>query len=526
MQGHIIVCGDDPLGMRIIEQLRAAGREIAIVDSSEGLPDAGIADAAALICADDDDALNLEIALLARQLNPEVRVVARLGNSVLREAVAIGNGPGAILDVADLAAPSVVEACLSRTTHSITVAGIEFVISGTDAPRDATLRELFGDLAPVAVMRGENSATPGEVVRMPRPRRPVSAGDWTAMIGTAEELAAQGIAVAAPARRREAERTSTRNRCKRVLDAMRAFRDDVNPNFFKAFAASMTLLLSATLLLRFAYHKPGMSFIDALYFSTETIATVGYGDFSFVDQPTWLRLFGIGLMFAGVTSTAVLMAFVADLLLSRRIAQNAGLRKVRELHDHIIVVGLGSFGIRVVADLKAAGHDVAVIERSPDNRYLSSAAELDVPVIFGDATLAADARVGPHRRRRGGRGADPGRHGQHRDGHRAARTARGPLDAVGRQAGRARRAARLRPHARGGGGASLRVRERAVDRGARRAVVHRHGDGPAGARHVLGGPAVVHGRRRRGRAGQRTRRAADGADVDADPGHRHRPRAG
>ena len=143
-----------------------------------------------------------------------------------------------------------------------------------------------------------------------------------------------------------------------------------------------------------------MSFIDALYFSTETIATVGYGDFSFVDQPTWLRLFGIGLMFAGVTTTAVLMAFVADLLLSRRIAQNAGLRQGRATcSDHVIVVGLGSFGIRVVADLKAAGHDVVVIERNADNRYLSSAAELDVPVIFGDATLRRDARVGAHRRR-------------------------------------------------------------------------------------------------------------------------------
>ena len=120
-----------------------------------------------MICADDDDALNLEIALLARQLNPDVRVVARLANGVLREAVAQGNGPGAILDVADLAAPSVVEACLSRTTHTISVAGIEFVVSGTDAPRDATLREIFGDLAPVAVIHGENSATPGEVVACP-----------------------------------------------------------------------------------------------------------------------------------------------------------------------------------------------------------------------------------------------------------------------------------------------------------------------------------------------------------------------
>jgi Trk K+ transport system NAD-binding subunit len=386
MGGHIIVCGDDPLGLRIIEQLRAAGREIAIVYASDGLAEAGIADAAALICADDDDALNLEIALLARQLNPDVRVVARLANSVLREAVAIGNGSGAILDVADLAAPSVVEACLSRTTHSIAAAGLEFVVSGTDAPRPATLRELFGDLAPVAVVRGEESAAPGEVVPCPGRDVRVDEGDWTAMIGTPEELAAQGIAVAAPATTR-AERKRTP--LTRLLDAVRAFRDDVNPNFFKAFAASMTLLLGATVLLRFTYHKPGMTFIDALYFSTETIATVGYGDFSFIDQPTWLRLFGIGLMFAGVTSTAVLMAFVADLLLSRRITQNSGLRKVRDLHDHVIVVGLGSFGIRVVADLRAAGHDVAVIERNTDNRYLSSAAELGVPVIFGDATLPA-----------------------------------------------------------------------------------------------------------------------------------------
>ncbi|MDX1890215.1 NAD-binding protein [Mycolicibacterium sp. 050158] len=397
MQGHIIVCGDDPLGLQIIEQLRAAGRDIAVIDTSADLQDAGIATADALICADDDDALNLEIALLARQLNAGVRVVARLGNGVLREAVATGNGPGAILDVADLAAPSVVEACLSRTTHTISAAGIEFIVSGTTAPRAATLRELFGDLAPVAVLRGDDSKAPGEVVACPGRDLHVEQGDWTTMIGTADELAAQGIAVAAPVaapaevghRGARGYNPHRRRPLKRALGALRAFREDVNPNFYKALATSMTLLLSATVLLRFTYHKPGMSIVDALYFSTETIATVGYGDFSFVDQPTWLRLFGILLMFAGVTTTAVLMAFVADLLLSRRIAQNAGLRKVRELQDHIVVVGLGSFGIRVIADLKAAGHDVVAIERSPDNRYLSSAAELDVPVIFGDATVPA-----------------------------------------------------------------------------------------------------------------------------------------
>ena len=123
-----------------------------------------------------------------------------------------------------------------------------------------------------------------------------------------------------------------------------------------------------------------MTWVDALYFSTETIATVGYGDFNFIDQPTWLRLWGVVMMFAGVTTVAILVAFIADLLLSRRFAQSAGRRRVRHLRRHVIVVGLGSFGIRVVSDLKAAGYDVAVIERHDDNRYLSAAAALDVPV--------------------------------------------------------------------------------------------------------------------------------------------------
>ncbi|MET0704882.1 MAG: NAD-binding protein [Mycobacterium sp.] len=383
MRRHTIVCGDDALGLRIIEELQSAGTDVVVVDSAAALAQAGVAEATAVICADDDDALNLEIALLARELNDDVRVVARLANSVLREAVALGNGPGAVLDVADLAAPSVVEALLNRTTHTITAAGIEFVVSGTDAPRNGTLREIYGDLAPVGVVHGEKSLTPGAVVACPGRDLRVREGDWTAMIGTADELAAQGIAVARPTGAAQHRRSLPM----RLLGGLRAFRDDVNPLFFRALAASLTLLIGSTLLLRFTYNRPGMSWIDALYFSTETIATVGYGDFSFQDQPTWLRLFGIALMFAGVTTTAVVMAFVADLLLSRRIGRNAGRRKVRELSEHIIVIGLGSFGIRVVADLKAAGHDVVVIERSETNRYLAAAAELDVPVIFGDATL-------------------------------------------------------------------------------------------------------------------------------------------
>lgn len=385
MPGHIIVHGDDALTERITEELRLAGATIVSLHDPADLPDVGVETAAAVVCAGSDDALNLEIALLTRQLSAEVRVVTNLSSGVLRDAVALGNGPGAVLDVAELAGPSVVEACLGRTTHPIPVAGNDFLVAGDYAPRDATLRELYGDLAPVAVLRGEHSAEPGEVVPCPGRDLAVTAGDWVAMIGTADELSDQSIAVNGDPER--VHRRRYRPVSMRLLGGLRAFRDDVNPNLFRALGVSFALLLGATVLLRFTYHRPGMSFVDALYFSTETIATVGYGDFSFVGQPTWLRLFAIVLMFAGITTTAILMAFIADLLLSRRIETSAGRRRASQMSGHVIVVGLGSFGIRVATDLVALGHPVAVVERNDDNRYLGAAAELDIPVVFGDATL-------------------------------------------------------------------------------------------------------------------------------------------
>lgn len=44
--------------------------------------------------------------------------------------------------------------------------------------------------------RGENSADPGDVVACPGRDSRVKEGDWTAMIGTADKLIAQGIEVA------------------------------------------------------------------------------------------------------------------------------------------------------------------------------------------------------------------------------------------------------------------------------------------------------------------------------------------
>lgn len=390
MHELVIVSGDDALATTVIDELVRAGASVVRLSAADlagkqvngELARAGIATATAVVCAGDDDAINLEIALLARRANPDVRVVARLTNDVLREAVAADEGPSAIFDVATLTAPAVVEACLARTTHPLQVAGIDFVVFGADATRDATIRDIFGQLAPVAVVRGENSCTPGDVVACPGRDLTVRAGDWMSMIGTRDDAAAYGIRVP------RTETTRTRpSRLRRSLASLRALPSDVNPAFYPVIAALVCLIAGSTTLLHFSYTHPGMSWVDAFYFTNETITTTGYGDFSFAQQPTWLRIFAAMLMLGGVTTTALLVAFVADVLLSRRFVMASGRPRARHLRSHVIVVGLSGLGMRVVSDLTAAGHDVAVIERDPGNPYLSAMNELDVPVIFGDATM-------------------------------------------------------------------------------------------------------------------------------------------
>jgi Trk K+ transport system NAD-binding subunit len=79
-------------------------------------------------------------------------------------------------------------------------------------------------------------------------------------------------------------------------------------------------------------------------------------------------------------------ALFTNLLVSRRIEQSLGRQRVPGMADHVVVIGLGSVGIRVVEGLLAEGRQVVVIERDDTNRYLDRARALGVPVVIADAT--------------------------------------------------------------------------------------------------------------------------------------------
>jgi Trk K+ transport system NAD-binding subunit len=221
-------------------------------------------------------------------------------------------------------------------------------------------------------------------------------GDEATMLGTPEELALRGIRAVAADRSGAAERPvatrarpPTTGRLSQLVNAVRHTLGEFDRGLYRALGVLVALVTVSTVLLWWDYNKPGMSALDALYFSVETVATVGYGDFNFVDQDWWLRLWAIFLMLAGITTTAVLMAYLAEFLISRRLNGSIGRRRARTMSEHVVVVGLGAFGLEVASRLIAAGKQVVVVERDERNRFLAEAAALDLPVIFGDATSVA-----------------------------------------------------------------------------------------------------------------------------------------
>src|SRR6202046_2248801 len=90
---EIIVCGDDALANTIIDELRGAGARIIRITNAADLLGAGVHRARAVVCAGPNDAVNLEIALLARRFSPNVRVVAPLADKALTARDGGGGGP-------------------------------------------------------------------------------------------------------------------------------------------------------------------------------------------------------------------------------------------------------------------------------------------------------------------------------------------------------------------------------------------------------------------------------------------------
>jgi Trk K+ transport system NAD-binding subunit len=153
--GHVVVCGTGRVGYRLIEQLQQFGDEVVAVESNKDHPfiervreqlnvpliiadarrpqvlrQAGVDRAAAICPCTDNDLTNLEVALNARELNPQIRVVLRLFEPELALKVSNAFGLGSAFSTSALAAPAFAAAIHSQDIRQALYVDDELVALG------------------------------------------------------------------------------------------------------------------------------------------------------------------------------------------------------------------------------------------------------------------------------------------------------------------------------------------------------------------------------------------------------------
>jgi voltage-gated potassium channel len=96
-----------------------------------------------------------------------------------------------------------------------------------------------------------------------------------------------------------------------------------------------------------------------------------------------MPVIGIGILAQGLTDFGVL-------LFNRRArGKEWEMAVASTFTDHVVIVGLGHLGYRVVLELHDFDREVVVIEREPDQDLLNNVRDLGIPVLVDDASREA-----------------------------------------------------------------------------------------------------------------------------------------
>lgn len=130
-----------------------------------------------------------------------------------------------------------------------------------------------------------------------------------------------------------------------------------------------------------------LSFLDAVYFTVTTMATVGYGDIT--PKTSFGKIFDIGMIFTGVGVAYYTFSLVVGMSVEGQLKDLLGRkgmsRKIAALKDHIIVCGAGKVGINAIEQLKQKEQDFVVVDS--DSKLYDSFLEQKCLIVHGDATL-------------------------------------------------------------------------------------------------------------------------------------------
>ncbi|WP_442934348.1 NAD-binding protein [Micromonospora sp. CPCC 205546] len=387
-RAHYVVCGRDALAYWVVRALLAtefeAGRvRITLVvpeRPSSDEPDgrdlqgvevvradrldevtfrrAGLAGADGLALLHQDDVGNMHAALCAQEVEPGLRLVVRMFNTNLANGVRQIFPDSAVLSDASMAAPAFVAAALGE------VAPTHFRHGGRTlyvARRD--------DVRPTDVVCGvADTRDPQQVRLLPAD-------------GRAADLVIAEATGTPPGTELAARRLRRARRRRRPLTVLlRAVRSFATRKIGVAVIVLLAVIGVLGWLNGYASHQ---GWADSLYLTLVTTLT---GQDPDANKSAAEQVMQVVLNLAGLALIPLITAVVVDGIVNARLALHSG-RIQPERSGHVVVVGLGNVGTRVMSQLCDFGVEVVAIDKVPEPRGGALARRLGVPLIVGDAAL-------------------------------------------------------------------------------------------------------------------------------------------
>jgi len=213
MNNHIVLVGLGHLGYRVAQRLHEMGESVVVVEIKLGthttdaaremgipiiqadarragaLEGANIKEAKTIILASQEDAMNLQIALKARTLNPNIQVVIRIFDEDFAHALREQFGFTA-LSATDMAAPVFAAAASGAdVTNPISIEGQQLSLARMTIPASSSLADKTVGYVEdnyhlnIILLRHDHQSE-----MHPTDLRPLHAGDTLAVLGGPEEL--------------------------------------------------------------------------------------------------------------------------------------------------------------------------------------------------------------------------------------------------------------------------------------------------------------------------------------------------
>ena len=360
--------------------VRGAPNEVAT------LQQAGVAQADSIMVLSDDDRLNLQVALTARDLNANIRIVMRQFSRTLGVKLQGNLENCSVLSLASHSAAAFAAASIDPDCAG----ALQFPDPGGVLTAFATRTAAQFGITGSALVQAQNRLSARIVALNGSPdvprERAFAPDDAVTVFARAERLEVRGQAHSAEA----AEHAGTVRPWTAFLDWLR--RGWVtHPIVMRVAGAALAIFIAAVVYFAYALQLDPFT---AFYFVATTFTSTGYGDITpltlpkghVAAVPASVSMVVAGmLMFCGVAAIGIFIAFATSALTRAQFTARQGLRQIRT-RGHVLVFGCGNVGTRVVEFLRALDRRVVVVELKSDPLLEEMSSRRGIELVTGDAT--------------------------------------------------------------------------------------------------------------------------------------------